>query len=110
MFLLFQEGLLSKEIPQGEKELLHWIIYILIAILIIVVTYFIKKQNKSDKIIMDISKESIVHISKTNEVITQLSGVVKETGESNRELKSAIESHNDYLPKLIKALSGKDII
>lgn len=107
--LLLQIEQLSKEIPQGEKELLHWIIYILIGLLIIVVTYFVKKQNKSDKVIQEISKESIIHISKTNEVISQLSGVVKETGESNRQLKGAIESHNDYLPKLIRALSGKEI-
>lgn len=117
--LLFQVDQLTKQLPDGEKALLHWIIYILIAILIIVVTYFIRKTARSDKQILDLSKESIVHISKTNQVISDLSGVIKDNTTAGQGIKEAFngfkdemklrrELERDFLPTILQAVTKKE--
>lgn len=128
LFILLQgDNGISKTIPDGEKALLHWIIYILIAILIYVVVYFIRRESRADKErealhalhksdIREITNKSIEHISKTNEVLSTLGGVIKENTAGGEILKDAVKEmtiemktrsniEKDYLPDFIKAIA-----
>lgn len=107
--------MLLQQVPAVPKEyvdLLIWIIGISFSVIIIlagVIVYLHKDSRKN-------AEQSITHIGKTNSVLENISVSMKEGVNANMGLKESIKdlhgvinAQNDYLPKIINALRGKEI-
>lgn len=104
-----------QQIPAVPKEYVDTLIWIIgscitvIGILAAVIVYLHREGRKS-------SEAMIVHTSKTNSVLETIGVNIKDSGTANQDLRDSIKdlqgtikSQNDYLPKIINALTGKGI-
>jgi hypothetical protein len=99
-------------VPKEYVDLLIWIIGILIFVITVlsgVVVYLHRSKERDSKIIME-------HIGKTNVVLQDISVAMKDVGHSNLKLTDSIKdlhtvtkTQNDLFPRIIKALTGKDV-
>lgn len=74
------------------------------------VTVYFHRTSLKDKATI------IGHISHTNSALDSIAEYMKEHGtasiglkESIKDLETTLKAHNDFLPRLIKALSGREI-
>ena len=114
----------AQNIPVGEKQLLHYIIYILAFVVIpalvsVVVYLYLNREKLHTKYRDDVMKcntDLIVHTQKNNEVMANLAGVIKENTDSSQsvretflelkqEIKAERELKNDFFPDLLRALN-----
>lgn len=70
-----------RELPAGERELLHWIIYIAIGVIVILgtVVAYLHKQ------IMRNTKELIIHTERTNVLIADNKEAIDTLGEIHKD-------------------------
>ena len=99
-------------IPKEYVDLLIWIIGISFSVIVILagVIVYLHRDGKRT------SETVIVHTAKTNSVLETIAGNIKDSGTANQDLRDSIKdlqgtikSQNDYLPKIINALTGKGI-
>jgi len=112
MLLLQDIAQTIRDIPSGERQLLEWIIYTLITVVGIMGVGWVWFGKRFLKMFKDYSE----HTHKTNTVLEAVSSNIRnntdattQLKESVKDLHNSIEKNNDFLPKLIKAITGKEL-
>lgn len=102
----------TPQVPKEYIDLLIWIIGILMTVIgaFVGVTIYFHRTSVKDK------STIIEHIGHTNSALDNIANYMKDSGTATnnlqgsiKDLENTLKAHNDFLPRLIKALSGRDV-